>query len=270
LKSALLRGREHVELGAIDAVAEAHAAIAISIGGAHKTYPHTDPNEDAALFALGEVGTLVAVADGHRGFEAAEVALEHLATNPAPHWTAAGGVDESSWRRQALAVLSDAHAQVHSEVEREGGSAPRTTLTLALVLPSAGFLLYASLGDSHLFRVRGDQALDLMTRSGDTRNRFLGDRKTTPEEIAEQSYIGTEPLHGVRAIVLATDGLSEEGIGVANPGATVQEAVDAAARADPDLRALHTARGVVERAVAAQAKHRSGDNAAVAVVWLGA
>ena len=270
MKSALLRGREHVELGAIDAVAEAQAAIAISIGGAAKTYSHVDPNEDAALFALGEAGTLIAVADGHRGFEAAEVALEYLAAHPAPHWTAAGGVDEGSWRRQAYAVLSDAHAQVHSEVEREGDAAPRTTLTLALVLPEAGFLLYASLGDSHLFRVRGDQTVDLVSRSGDARKRFLGDTRLDPGEMAELGYIGTEPLRGVRAIVLATDGLSEKGIGVANPGAAVQEAVDAAARADPELRALQTARGVVERAIAAQVKQRSGDNAAAAVVWLGA
>ncbi|MDH3684937.1 MAG: protein phosphatase 2C domain-containing protein [Myxococcales bacterium] len=270
MKSALLRGRDHVALGAIDAVAEADAAIAISVGGAPKTYSHADPNEDAALFAIGEVGTLVAVADGHRGFEAAEVALEHLVANPAPHWTAAGGVDENSWNRQALAVLSDAHAQVQSEIERQAGAAPRTTLSLALVLPEAGVLLYASIGDSHLFRVRGDQTVDLVSRSGDARNQFLGDYRLTPTEMAERAHIGSEPLHGVRAIVLATDGLSEKGIGVANPGAAVQEAVDTAARAALDLRALESARGVAERALAAQAKQRSGDNVAAAVVWLGA
>ena len=268
MKSALLRGREHEELGAIDAIAEGSAAIGICVGGAAKTYAHTDPNEDAALFAIGDAGTLVAVADGHRGFEAAEVALEHMAANPAPHWTAAGGVDADGWDRQARAVLSDAHAQVHAEVDREGGAAPRTTLSLGLVLPDAGVLLYASLGDSHLFRVRGDQTLDLISRSGDARKRFLGDRGRTPEEISACSHTGVEPLHGVRAVVLATDGLSEEGIGVENPGAAVQAAVDAAALAPPPLRPIHAARGVLERAVAAQRKHRSGDNAAVAVVWL--
>ncbi|MGI9431532.1 MAG: PP2C family protein-serine/threonine phosphatase [Myxococcota bacterium] len=270
MKSALLRGRDHVALGAIDAVAEADAAIAISVGGAPKTYSHADPNEDAALFAIGEAGTLVAVADGHRGFEAAEVALEHLIANPAPHWTAAGGVDENSWQRQALAVLSDAHSQVQSEIEREGGAAPRTTLSLALVLPEPGVLLYASIGDSHLFRVRGDQTVDLVSRSGEARNHFLGDYRRTPAEMAELAHIGSEPLHGVRAIVLATDGLSEKGIGVANPGAAVQEAVDAGARAALDIRALESVRGVAERAIRAQAKQRSGDNVAAAVVWLGA
>jgi len=36
LKLALLRGREHVELGAIDVVAEGCGAIALSLGGARK------------------------------------------------------------------------------------------------------------------------------------------------------------------------------------------------------------------------------------------
>jgi serine/threonine protein phosphatase PrpC len=268
LNSAFLRGREHVELGAIDVVAEAAAAIAISVGGAEKAYAHTDPNEDAALFAIGEAGTLIAVADGHRGFEAAEVSLEHIAANPAPHWTAKGGVDADTWRRQVLAVLSDAHEQVRSEVGRHGGAAPRTTLALALVLPEAGCLLHASLGDSHLYRVRGDQALDLAARSEKARASFLGDPQDTPSTLAERCHVGVEPLHGLRAVVLATDGLSERGVGVANPAAAVLEAVEAAATADADLRALQTARGVVERALAAQRKQGSGDNAAVAVVWL--
>ncbi|MDX1648907.1 MAG: hypothetical protein R3263_03550, partial [Myxococcota bacterium] len=69
MRSAILRGRDHHHLGAVDVVSEGPAAAAISMGGAPKSYAHTDPNEDAAAFALGASGRLVAVADGHRGFE---------------------------------------------------------------------------------------------------------------------------------------------------------------------------------------------------------
>ena len=56
MRSAILCGREHARLGAIDLIAEGPVAIAISLGGASKVYPHTDPNEDAALFAVADGG----------------------------------------------------------------------------------------------------------------------------------------------------------------------------------------------------------------------
>ena len=68
--------------------------------------------------------------------------------------------------------------------------------------------------------------------------------------------------------MLATDGLSEKGIGVADPGAAVAEALREAGSAEPDLQALHAARGVARRAMEAHRKQRAGDNIAVAVLWL--
>jgi hypothetical protein len=69
-------------------------------------------------------------------------------------------------------------------------------------------------------------------------------------------------------VVLASDGLYEPGIGVADPEAEISHAVHEAARAGSDAaRAL--ARGVVERALAVQRTRRSGDNVAAAVLWLG-
>ena len=53
LSCAALYGRDCQTLGAIDAVSEGHAAIALSRGGARKPYAHVDPNEDSALFAYG-------------------------------------------------------------------------------------------------------------------------------------------------------------------------------------------------------------------------
>jgi serine/threonine protein phosphatase PrpC len=263
----LLRGREHVELGAIDVVGEGCAAIAISVGGAKKRYAHVDPNEDAALFAAGPAGVLVAVADGHHGFEAAEVALEYLATHPAPHWTEPGTVRAESWRRQAAAVLEDANRAIRSE--RAGfEDGPCTTLSFAVALPAQATLLHASIGDSHLYLVgRGGEVRDLAARA-DAKPFFLGQVEADAEALEKHATIGALPLAGARALVLATDGLSERGIGVDEPEAAVREAVEAAAAAAPALRPLEAARALLERACAAHRRGRSGDNVACAVVWL--
>jgi serine/threonine protein phosphatase PrpC len=267
LRLALLRGRDHVELGAIDAVGEGCCAIAISLGGAPKRYAHVDPNEDAALFALGPSGALVAVADGHHGFEASEVALEYLATHPAPHWVEPGTVREATWRRQAAAVLEDAGRAIRAErADLEGG--PSTTLTFALVLPEQGTILYASVGDSHLYRVGADGRVTELAAARDRKPCFLGQGQPDADTLAAQGAIGAAPLAGTSALVLATDGLSERGIGVDEPAEAVREAIEAAASAAPALRPLAAARGLIERACAAHRSRRSGDNAACAVVLL--
>src|SRR3972149_99852 len=75
MRSGLLHGREHTKIGAVAALAEGRCAIALSRGGYAKGYVHRDPNEDAAAFAFGAEGMLLAVADGHGGHEAAGVAV---------------------------------------------------------------------------------------------------------------------------------------------------------------------------------------------------
>ncbi len=269
MKSALFRGREHLQLGAVDTVAEGPAAIAISIGGREKAYPHRDPNEDAALFAYGEAGLLVAVADGHRGFEAAEVALDHLSAHPAGHWTDQGEVDARSWERHVLAVLCDANEQILRELTNTEKQGARTTLALALALPGRDLLLHAAIGDSHIFQARPVGVEDLgRYEAEDGKTAFLGHAPETPESLAGKCCIGHRELGDTRALVLATDGLSETGIGVADPEAAVAEVVEKADAAPAALRARETARGVVETALAAQRRNGSGDNASAAVVWL--
>ena len=106
-------------------MAEANVAIALSRGGAEKRYPHSEPNEDAAGFALGGAGAFIAVADGHGGFEASEVTLELLLGGAAAQWTEApAGLDAEGFRRQALAALFDANRAVRRE---SGTRSPRTT-----------------------------------------------------------------------------------------------------------------------------------------------
>ncbi len=80
--------------------------------------------------------------------------------------------------------------------------------------------------------------------------------------------IGNERLSGSEALVLATDGLSERGIGVDEPEEAVEHAVQAAALEPEAGRAEMLARKVVETALSSHQKRRSGDNIAAAVAWL--
>lgn len=265
MRSALLRGREHHHLGAVDLVAEGAAAVALSIGGAPKAYAHVDPNEDAAAFALGPAGRLVAVADGHRGFEASEVLLEHLLEHPAPHWTGPGGLEPSTWSRHALAALADANAAIRGESADEGR--PRTTLALAVVRPDHDALYYACIGDSLLFRADGSGVGELAA-PGEADAFFLGHGPESAESLEKKCRVGAVALAGTRALVAVTDGLSERKVGVEDPRAAVAEALEAAAVVRPPLRPSHLAREICERANAAHRRNPSGDNVAAAVLWL--
>jgi serine/threonine protein phosphatase PrpC len=264
VRVALLRGREHPELGAVHAVAEGRVAIALSRGGAPKRYPHRDPNEDAAGFAQGRAGACIAVADGHGGAEAAEIALLHLLAEPAGQWTdEPGPLDEKSWPRQVLAALSDANQSVRRE---RGGGGARTTLGLALALPERGLLLSAALGDSHLFVA--DAAGVREVAPADASVGFLGDDYEEPGELAGITRLGALSLAGLHAVVLVTDGLSERGIGVVSPAAAVAEALRLAEKSGSSAPALVLARSLAEAALEAHRRNRSGDNVATAVLWL--
>ncbi len=271
MKTEILRGRDHQVLGEIAAVGEGPAAIAMCMGGASKTYAYTDPNEDVALYALGEIGCLVAVADGHRGFEASEVAIDHLATNPAPQWTEGGIADPGRWERYVLAVFADANDDILREVLNSEKSGARTTLALALAVPGEERLYYAAIGDSHIFRVSDRHAEDLAVREdSDDGAYFLGHGDETANSLREKCEIGSVSLRNTRAVILASDGLSERRIGVANPESAVLEAVDRAQLDDPGMRPLAACRRVIDEAIHAQESNRAGDNICAASIWLGA
>jgi serine/threonine protein phosphatase PrpC len=268
VRVALLRGREHPELGAVHAIAEGGLAIALSRGGAPKRYPHADPNEDAAGFAFGGAGACLSVADGHGGAEAAEIAVLNVLTEPAEQWTQAPGpLDESSWRRQALAALCDANRQVRRERGPRPGRGARTTLALAVALPQRGLLLCAAVGDSHVFVASNGGVRELAPAGAKVG--FLGDAGERPDELARITRLAVEKLAGLRAVVLVTDGLSERGIGVVNPAAAVAEAARLAEGTRSAAPGLVLARGLAETALEAHRRNRSGDNVAVAVLWLG-
>jgi hypothetical protein len=269
VRAAWLRGRDHGELGAIETCAEGVAALALSMGGAKKVYAHTDPNEDGALFALGSGGALLAVADGHGGVDASEAALACVLETLAPRWTSRELPLRGGWEEQALSGLAACEAAILKRAAASGCRLSRTTLAIAIVRPAEGFLFFVSIGDSHLYQVCGETALDLAgERSVSGRLFFLGVGQDPTASLRERCVLGAETLGGVRAIVLATDGLSERGVGVDDPALTVAQVCARAARAPEMLRALETSRGLVQAALDAQRRNTSGDNVAAAVAWL--
>lgn len=271
MRSALLRGRNHLELGAVGLISEGPAAISISKGGAQKTYSHVDPNEDASGFAIGAAGWLIAVADGHDGAQGAEIAIQSLLEHHAPGWTSreSAAALATQWVTLACEALSELNSAVLRDAAQRGCGVAPTTLSLALVRPEEDLIFHASIGDSHLF-VHRERARDLGWQTlGRRRAYFLGYESQGPDAFVEKTVIGTETLSGASAVALATDGLSETSIGFVDPERAVNEIVAAVAKVEkPELRAGDLARGLAEAAIAEQRRNRAGDNIASAVLWL--
>jgi len=250
-------------------VADGPAAIALSRGGARKTYPHSDPNEDAAAFALGEAAAWVAVADAHKGAAASEAALEHLLATRGATWTGAALPSADAWRAAVLEALWETHQAVLRAAGRLHQPGSRTTLALAVHHREAGRILYASAGDSHVFRVAEEGTADLAAPGHPCSPRyFLGSETLRREDLEERAVVGDVSAAGLGALVLATDGVSERGIGLSHPDREVEALASAIAADRPEAPALDLARGLAERANAAQRRRASGDNVAVAALWL--
>jgi serine/threonine protein phosphatase PrpC len=268
MREARLLGRDHPRVGPIAALAEGPLAIALSAGGAPKTYDHSDANEDAVGFAGNANGALLVVADAHAGCIASETAVACLLEFGAPAWLE--GAPPARWPEQALKALWETHMAVRRAAQRPERQGSRTTLALALLRSDSGRLYVASVGDSHIFRVSDAAGEDLAEPGRPCLPRFfLGSESLNEDSLGEAAVADETTASGVTAVVLATDGLSEKGVGLADPAAAVAQAVAAGAAATPELRALETARGVAERSNAAHRDNPSGDNVGVAVVWLG-
>ena len=271
MKSAFLRGRDHQRLGRLELEGLGPAAIALSRGGASKTYSHTDPNEDCVAFALGGGGQLVLAADGHHGelgSEAVETILEQFAKD----WTATTApVDgEDAWMQQAVDALIAGNRAILEVAGRNQLPPAPTTFALALLRPADDLFLHISVGDSHIFAVDHGSALDLASRNDSWKfTPFLGYEEAKRETIEQYSVIGVRALSDLQAVVLATDGLSEPGIGLADPPRAVFGAVSHVAIESPsDRRAVDTCRGIVEVAIRSHRRQKAGDNIGCAVVWL--
>jgi hypothetical protein len=262
VKAALLRGRHHLEIGAVGEAALDSVAAALSRGGAEKPYPHVDPNEDAALVASGARGSLVAVADGHWGHRGAERALERLLADHVQTWTEGRRHDADAWYQAVLGALVDLNDAVLARTHE--GDRSRCTLALALVRPAEELLISAAVGDSLLFRVDAKGVTELPRAS---RPLFLGQERVRASAFERCGCIAVGALEAPRAVVAVTDGLSEEGIGVADASAAVLDATVSAEGRTAQIRAAAAARALVEAALGAHRSHAAGDNVAAAVAW---
>lgn len=275
MKSARLLGHEHHVIDEVAAIAEGAAAITLSRGGAPKTYPYTDPNEDAACFAIGPGGLLAAVADGHYGARGAACAIDWVLANIAEAWTnaAAPHPSKTGWEEAAASSLQAIHTAVIEQSAAMHLAPAPTTLSLVLVRPGEDLLVHASVGDSHAFRVvpNGESfaAVDMgWTTTGKPTSHFLGESYEGDRLEPRQYIVGCEPIGSTCAIVLASDGLSERGIGVEDPPAAAAEAVAHGASLDAELRPLETCKHLTEAAMSSHRTKRSGDNISAAVLYL--
>lgn len=273
MQTAFLRGRDHHWVGGLELTGLGPAAIALSRGGARKTYSHTDPNEDCVAFALGDGGQLIIAADGHHGELGSETAVATILDKFAAAWTAwsapASGGEE--WQELGLAALLRANRAILEVAARNQLPPAPTTFVLALLRPADDLLLHLSVGDSHIFAVDRREARELAGRDPAWKfTPFLGYEEGRREMMEMYSIIGTRSLAELRAVVLATDGLSEPGIGVADPAGVVYST---AARVELDQlshqRAVETCRGIVETSMRAHRHQKAGDNMGCSVLWVG-
>lgn len=190
-----LWGEDHPVLDEV-AVAELgeRLAVALSRGRFPKPYAHVDPNEDAVLAALGSTGRLLAVADGHYGFDAARAALEavaqrvdDVADDPGEADPAASLVDVCAAAERAVtdAVAVAARPRCDS----------RTALTL--VLATNNHLHVATYGDTVCVRVRKGRAKTLGHPVA-----FLGPGSPMPRVQTIRRRAGDH-------VVVASDGLTD-------------------------------------------------------------
>ncbi len=267
----LLLGRNHHEMGELARHASGRVALCLSRGGARKTYSHTDPNEDAALISTGEGGWLLAVADGHHGESGSQATLQRIASEWAPRWvgSAGNGIEADAWQERGLDLLQDCEEAVLRRAAELGVPPAPTTLSLALIRPLESFCAWACMGDSHLF-VADEAGIYERGWPHLQRDRcyFLGYEASSREALARRAVIGSQRLDTTRAVVLATDGLSEKGIGIEDPAASIAEALRASEASRLPDRPLELIERVAEAAMAAQRRQQAGDNIACSLLDL--
>lgn len=191
LQVAALWGSDHEELGeiAVQRVGR-RAAVALSRGKYPKAYPHVDKNEDAAAAATDGSSWVLAVADGHAGFDAARAAMGAVVDGMA----ATLEEDPELALRSTFEAARDAiAAAVHAIDEPRQSS--RTALSVAMV--TEGRISAAGRGDTVVVRIRDGRAA-LIGRPVE----FLG-----PSTDLSGLAIDRSDFDPADHLVLATDGV---------------------------------------------------------------
>lgn len=262
MNAAILFGRSYAELGAVGEQVGHGVAAALSRGGAAKPYPHTDPNEDAVLAARGARGALVAVADGHWGARAAEIAIERVRDHHVADFVDGPERSSDRWYQEVLHLLlaaNDAVLKAQTDEQRS-----RTTFALALARPAEKLLIATSVGDSHLFVASPAAVREILPRP--RKLTVFGHETWSASQAERMARFDVCPLDDLDVLVAASDGLSEKGIGVADPLVTVTEIITTARSANGN-RAASAARAIVDAALAAHVAQNAGDNISAGVAW---
>ena len=189
--SALLLGEDHTELEEV-AIREItpNLAIGISRGRFPKGYPHVDPNEDAVYAATDGTTTILVVADGHHGFDAARAAISAIA-DAAPDAIAAPL--EVIIRQLADAAI-DAVAEIVPTLPPPRNTS-RTSLTICAVRGDA--IAATTIGDTAW--IRGDPSPLEASRDRDATS-------SPPRPIPLRSRSQRRSSHDRAAVILTTDG----------------------------------------------------------------
>lgn len=233
MKGVRLVGSDHRDLGQISSQPVGpRAAVALSRGRHPKGYPSVDPNEDAVLIHTDGERWLMAVADGHWGIDAAEAAVDALASRS----TELLAMDPEVAPEAALRLAAEAVAAIG----KRQASTERSRTSLSVAVVGRGAVYHAGVGDSTLFLV-GRTLVRRIAAAGP----FLGSTQSL------RPQTGKHVLHRGVMVLLATDGLTD----FLGPGWRRRLR---RARAETPT---NTARALVQAAFAGGA----GDNIAIAV-----
>ena len=234
LHSILLLGEDYAELEEIrirDLTPK--VAIGISRGRFPKGYPHVDPNEDSVFAAIDGTTTILAVADGHHGFDAARAAMLAIA-EAAPQFLN-DSLEDVVYRLATSATEAVSKAVPPLPSPRDTS---RTSLTIAAIRDNA--VAATTIGDTALFVVAGRR----MTRLGIDSGYVSSATDPTAIEVISASFSHKAML------ILTSDGFLDF---AADP--------KAALRAAASLRACDAVDHLISEAFSGGA----GDNLAIAV-----
>jgi len=196
VRAAALWGPDHETLGEVEVrEVTASLAMALSRGKFPKGYPHVDLNEDGALAATNGAAAVLAVADGHNGFDAARAALSATA-DQIPYLLSREPRAAVPALRQCVAAAAEAVAVATEGLEGERADSG-TALTVALLRP--GGLTVAGLGDCVAVIIRKSRVRRV---GGDAL--FLG-----PDTLPSHVRMGRARLHPGDTVLVATDGLCD-------------------------------------------------------------
>lgn len=173
-----LYGPEHPTLDrwVVRSVGE-QSAIALSAGRYPKAVPALDTNEDMVTGVAGPAGTVLAVADGHVGADAATAAIDAVAA----HGRELVARTPRDIRR-AVVDLAEAAADAVDDVRRDLSGDRRDTATALSVMATVGRNVWTiTFGDTAALRIRGEHAR-LISRTGP----FLVGAGATPKPRRER------------------------------------------------------------------------------------